>query len=135
MMKTCIQVCVVALLVGLAGCGGPGSLQDVEGTVTLNGQNLAEGDITFIPADTQFGGEGGKIKDGAFKMKARSGKNKVEIRANREVPGKTVPSAAGPGAKEPLMESIIPPKYNEKTELQADVSASNRSFKFDLKTP
>jgi len=123
------------LLATLAGCGSSTPLVDVEGTVTLNGEKLPEGDVTFVPADSKYGGEGGKIKGGAFKLKARAGKNKVQIRAVRPS-GKTAPSAAGPDAPpEPVMESAVPERYNDKTTLEADVSTGNRSFKFDLKSP
>jgi len=131
---------ILALLTGwlivLVGCSGRGKLMEVEGTVTLNGKPLAEGDIAFMPEDKKFGGEGGKIKDGRFKFKVRAGKNKVEIRATQEVPGKKAPSAAGPDAPpEAVRESIIPTKYNDQTTLEADVGPEKKSFTFDLKSP
>jgi hypothetical protein len=124
------------LILTLAGCSGGASVIEVGGTVTLNGKELPEGDIVFVPTDSKLGGEGGKIKDGKYRLKAKPGKNKVEIRATREVPGKTMPSAAGPGAPpEPLRESIIPTKYNDQTTLEADVGPGKSTFNFDLKTP
>lgn len=135
MIRWLVLASFAGLLITLAGCGG-GGLLDVEGTVALNGTPVAEGDIAFIPEDKKFGGEGGVIKDGRFKMKARAGKNKVEIRASRIVPGKTIPSAAGPGAPaEPLRESIIPPKYNDQTTLNEEVKPGKTTFTFNLTSP
>jgi hypothetical protein len=125
----------VGALVALTGCDGSGTKIDIEGEVKLNGEPVADGDINFIPEDKKFGGEGGKITGGKYKMKARPGKNKVEIRATKEVQGKKVPSAAGPDTFETARESIIPKKYNEETTLTADVSATNKTHNFDLKSP
>lgn len=126
----------LALFIGLSGCGSGGKSLDVEGTVLLNGKDLEEGDITFVPEDKNLKAEGGKIANGKFRLKAPIGKCKVEIRATRVVPGKTQPSAAGPDAPpEPLRESIVPAKYNDQTTLNADVGPGKTTFKYELKTP
>jgi hypothetical protein len=119
---------LAGLLFCVAGCGGDGTVT-VEGTVTLDNTPVPEGDILFIPEDKQFGAEAGKIKDGAYSLKARSGKNRVEIRAMREVPGKK-----GPMGNEAVYEPIIPPQYNEKSKLSAEVSSDKRKFPFELKS-
>jgi hypothetical protein len=127
------MLCVGLMAVGI-GCGSSEFIE-VSGSVSVDGQPLKEGDISFVPLDKRFGGEGGKVSNGKFTMRARPGKNRIEIRANEVVPGKTVPSAAGPDAPpEPMIRSIVPPKYNEQSTLEEDVSAAKRTFTFDLKT-
>jgi hypothetical protein len=127
---------LVVALATIAGCGAGTKVLDVEGTVTLDGKPLAEGDISFIPLDKTQGGEGGKIKDGKYRMNAKPGTNRVEIRAVREVPGKKMPSAAGPGAPaEAVMEQAVGPDYNEKSKLQAEVEAGKTTHNFEVKSP
>ncbi|HEY1188199.1 MAG TPA: hypothetical protein VGE74_11110 [Gemmata sp.] len=129
-MRTWFVAVLVGALVTAAGCGGASGPKkmDVSGSVQLDGQPLAEGDIVFIPEDKTAGAEGGKIKDGKYKMQAREGKNKVEITATRVVPGKK-----GPMGTEDLLESIVPEKYNTKSTLSADVGSGKTEHNFDLK--
>jgi hypothetical protein len=124
--------CAALLAFGMAfvaaGCGKSGpQMMEVTGTVKYDGQPVAEGDISFIPEDKSVGGEGGKIKDGRYTLKVKEGKNKVQIFASRGVPGKKGPMG------EDLVEQYIPEKYNDKTELTADVSSGKKEFNFDLK--
>jgi hypothetical protein len=129
-MSRSTAVAAVALLslAVLFGCGGDVGPEkhDVSGTVSYDGQAVAEGQITFIPEDTSVGGEGGEIKDGRYAAKARAGKNKVEIWATRVVPGKKGPMG------EDLVEPYIPEKYNDKTTLSVEVGSGKTEHNFDL---
>jgi hypothetical protein len=121
---------LAALMAGLVapGCGKSGPKQlEVTGTVKFDGKEVAEGDITFIPEDKSVGAEGGKIKDGKYTIKARIGKNKVQIFASRPVPGKKGPMG------EDLIEQYIPEKYNIQTELSVDAAEGKTEHNFDLK--
>jgi hypothetical protein len=51
-----------------AGCGG-GSDASISGTVTLDGQPLAKGDITFSAEGGQGGTGGGSIVAGKYEVK------------------------------------------------------------------
>ncbi len=120
------------LVVAVAGCSSSGTpLRQVTGKVTWNGNPLPAGDIVFIPEDKSFGAEAGKIKDGQYSLQARSGKNRVEIRASRPVPGKFRPSAAGDGKMQPVIEDYIPPEYNTGSTLTAEVASGKTTFDFD----
>jgi hypothetical protein len=140
---------VVSLAVGaaMAGCGDGGAARSgtarVKGTVTVNGQPLAVGGISFLP-DKQRQTKGraamGKIVDGKVeKMKtyddgdgAIVGWHKVTIRSAK--PGGPVSSK--PGAAPPKVIQRIPARYNTATELTFEVVAGKvNEFKFDLKIP
>src|SRR6185437_14801065 len=102
--------CLAAVVLVLAGCGEPGPRKyKVSGTVRYDGQMVADGDVIFIPEDKSVGPEGGKIKDGKYSLMAREGKNQVQLRASRVVPGKKGPMG------EDWVESYLPEKYNDKT--------------------
>lgn len=128
MTRRLLLIPVAVFLLAFSACGGgAGSLINVEGTASYDGKAIEEGDIQFIPADTKYGAEGGKIINGSFTAKARVGKNKVAIRASRKT-GKQGPM--GPGDEE--RESYIPDKYNDKTTLEEEVSSSKKKFEFKL---
>jgi hypothetical protein len=118
---------LVTMVFVAVGCSDA-RMHEVEGTVTLDGKDLREGDIVFTPEDTKLGPDAGKIKDGKYKFKAKPGKMKVQILATREVPGKK-----GPMGTEPLLEDIIADEYNAKTTLTADVGPGKTKFDFQLK--
>ena len=123
---------IVSAMVLLAGCGGDGRVQ-VAGTVTLDGESIETGTIAFRPADGQGPTAGALITAGRYTVRVTPGRMSVEIEGFRET---------GRGPLEPsdpdspivaMTEPIVPPKYNTATELQVDVSASNRRLDFPLR--
>ncbi len=128
MIRFCSFGVLVGLVVAAAGCGKPAATKlDVSGTVKYDGQDVAEGYITFVPGDKSVGPEAGPIKDGKYTAKVVSGKNTVKIQATRTVPGKKGPMG------EDFVEQYIPEKYNDKTELDADIAVGKTTHNFDLK--
>lgn len=104
------------------GCGGGSGVEapptsKVKGVVTLDGNPLAEGEITFEIVGKSLSTL--EIKDGAFSGDAPQGKNTVAIRAYKAGPPlDTEPS--GP----PTKNNFIPARFNDETTLSAEVSAS-----------
>jgi len=120
-------------LVVAVGCGASGpKTVEVSGTVTFDGEPVSEGDIIFKSADSSSGGSAGKIKDGKFAFPSLLGAKKVEITAMRDVLGKF--DESNPGEKVQMRESYIPITYNTNTTLTADVTDSNTTFDFNLKS-
>ena len=127
-----VTLLTVALLVGGCAKTDPRSRSfEVSGTVTFDGQPVADGGITLVSEDPTLASDAGSIKDGQFKFLASAGKKKVQIRASREIPQ--------PGPKnvlrDPKFEEYIPAKYHENTELEIEVvpGGENR-FDFPLKS-
>jgi hypothetical protein len=135
----------LAIVVACAGCGAAGDglpRQPVTGTVTLDGQPLARGVITFTPAAGQATQSGGVIAAGRFWVPREQGpvpgQYSVSIssasveasvppdEAKTGMPGHVAPNRA----RDP-----IPDKYNASTTLTALVKeGGGNSFQFDLKT-
>lgn len=124
---------VLALLpvavLALVGCGpGWGS---ASGTVTLDGELLKDGVISFHP-DGGGATAYGTVKDGAFSIATgqqdglTSGKYKVTVSAS------TIPKE---GTTE-TAKLITPAKYAKpaSTDLEADVKPGPNSFKFEMKS-
>lgn len=110
----------------VVGCGPSGpKTYEVSGFVKYDGQDVAEGEVIFTAPNG--GAEGGTIKGGRYTVKAREGKNKVEIKASKVIPGKKG------GMGEEWVEQYIPEKYNDKTTLTAEVGSGKTSHDFDLK--
>jgi hypothetical protein len=118
-------------IVGAIGCGGP-KLVKVTGRVTLDGKDLEDGEITFVSKDPAIGPDAGKITGGRFDVMVKPGSKKVEIRASKQI---GVIKDKAMGGDFPQFESIIPDKYNEKSELTLDVPDAGVQDKlFELKS-
>jgi hypothetical protein len=119
----------------VAGCGsaptGP-KMYSVSGTVTFDGKPLPKGDIILFPATPGLAPDAGSIKDGKYSLNAKIGERRVDIRASREVPGKTKPRVPPLTGDEPVIESYIPAVYNSETTLKATVTDSAAKNKFDF---
>lgn len=120
--RLCLAVLGVAVVIGSSGCGRtPGlNVQPVSGTVTVDGAPLAEGWITFRAVDGDTRGLAGRITNGAYRAEAFAGPARIAVTATRAVPGKFVAPAPGV-APQPKTEQFIPRRYNEKTELAAEI--------------
>ena len=111
----------------LAGCGSDSQQRhSLEGTVTLDGQPLASGAITFRPlAGTDGPSAGGKVTDGRFSVQPEGGtfvgKFRVEITASRKS-GKQEKDYRT-GKPMDIIEQYLPPRYNSQSELTAEVTA------------
>lgn len=127
-----------ALLLGLlaiAGCG-PTSQKDiptvpVRGTVTLDGQPMADGEIVFTTVAEGYRASL-PVKNGSFEGQVAPGDRNVEIYAYKEVPGNT--EMYGPNA-EPSRENYIDPQYNTNSQMRANVMTEGTAeLKFDVKS-
>lgn len=114
----------------LVGCGPNEPIAvEVSGTVTLNGQPMTDGKITFFPP-----GEGPTemdIVNGSFTGKAKEGLNVVRI--GQYVKGPVPPSM--PDMEPPLI-NTLPPRYNTQSTLDANVKTGGENkFTFELTNP
>jgi hypothetical protein len=144
----CGQVVCAALLGCLiVGCSG-GDVSTLSGTVTFEGQPLAEGNLRLMPADGGAGhGAGAKIVNGSYDIPANGGltpgRYSVMISATR--PATAAEAAArsdGQGSADPDEEEgegdapaqvqLIPAKYNVATTLTVTVEKGANTEDFDL---
>ncbi len=124
--QTAPAVFVTLIVALLFGCNRDGKVA-VSGTITFEGEPIATGHIIFTPVDPSIGPDADKIVDGRFSFRASPGEKRVEVFADRPV-----------GEPDPVMklqrkEQYIPTRYNEETELVAQVSDSGgNEFAFEL---
>lgn len=120
----------VALAAG--GCGGPRDRAILVGSVTLDGQPLADGTISFIPL-SKTPSSGTVIQKGSYRAAVTPGSYRVEIVATRMV----APNQSGGTSRtppEPVFESIIPARYNTASTLVQDVRLDSTRADFALTT-
>ena len=128
-----------------AGCGGGSDdgldRQNVYGKVTLDGAPLPHGIISFDPAEGSPGtvSVGGVVTDGSYNIERATGptpgKYRVSIRSAGTDEG--IDLNAAPGAPPPRKKAAkdpIPPEYNTKSTLTAEVKAESTEVNFDLKS-
>lgn len=128
-MERCIHTTLICLLGALAsGCAPSGpKTYPVSGTVTFNGEIVPKGHIVFAPVDGSTAPDAGEILNGRFQLRAKAGKKRVEIMADREI-----------GKMDPVMhtvprQSYIPAKYNTQTILEREVTPDgDNKFPFEL---
>ena len=117
-----------------AGCSGSGPAT-VEGTVTLNGEPLKEGVVTFVPADpTASGTAGAPIKDGKFRAEVPRGEMRVQISAPKVV-GKRKAYDTPDSPVVDIVDELIPARYNVQTQLKVTVTSSGQKETFELTSP
>jgi hypothetical protein len=120
----------------LAGCGGGDELprRAVSGTVTLDGQPLAEGTIRFDPADGQATGGGDVIRGGSYSLPRANGLVPGQYRVSiSSASGASGASGEAPGSAGVMMSEQIPSRYNSRSELTAEVADSgSNTFDLDL---
>jgi hypothetical protein len=133
-----VMATMVLSLAILAGCGGEKQPQRfaLEGTVTLDGEPLTEGNIRFLPApETDGGMVGAKISEGRFVIPAEKGavpgKYRVEIGASRKT-GRKVPNPMSQQLVDEFVQ-FLPERYNLQSTLTTEVTvAGPNRFEFAL---
>jgi hypothetical protein len=137
---------LLLLSIGWAASGCFGSADDlpregVSGTVTLDGQPLANGTIQFSPTTEGGGptapsGGGAKIEDGQFSIPRASGLVAGNYKTSISSAGKrdrTKPAV--PGKPAGLAKELVPAKYNAKTTLTAEIKkGGSYDLKYDLQS-
>jgi len=126
-------LCLLALTVsGLTlGCAGGAATSTVTGNVTFEGKPLPDGDIVFFDPENKLAPDAGKIKDGVYSVAVKPGKKRVEIRASKMQ--KLPPDKKGAMGETELPMDYLPEKYNQKSELTADITSGGvNTFDFTL---
>lgn len=130
-MRPLVFIALAAVVaVGLAGCGSAAGVPldetiPVQGKVQLDGQPLAEGEITFSVDGKPP--QIAPITDGAYSGQALVGENRVEIAVY-----KTETDAM---TGDPMKINTLPARFNTQSTLKAPVTASGpNQFDFEVQS-
>ncbi len=131
---------LVPLVLPLGGCGreydGP-KRYPLSGKVSYDGEPVDVGTISFLPAGgADLHISGGEIVNGAYSVPEERGANagnyRVEIRWSKKTGQKYFD--ADLQLENDARQEGLPPRFHEKSELTADVSAAQTTFDFHLKS-
>jgi hypothetical protein len=128
-----LSICLTVALI--AGCGEENAGSAITGQVLFQGKPLNRGTIEFSPAAGQPTMSGGEIVDGHYAIPAEKGlqPGMYDVRIS-SVQGGAAPSNELPGEPPSPPKELIPPEYNTKTKLTAEVKESGDN-KFDFTIP
>jgi hypothetical protein len=138
-MKFALPLTAIVLAMLSLGCSQHDGytelgLVDVSGTVTLDNKPLAGAKIAF-EGDDKRSAMGTTDSAGHYTLMYDS-QTRGTTPGAKVVRITTVEVGEGGGGAEgsSVAKESIPPRYNQKSELKADVSATNKTFNFDLKS-
>ena len=126
----------VSLLLAVAGCDSGDGRLEVSGTVTLDGEPLPSGSISFRPMQGTHGPTGGgEIVDGRFSIRSDKGvmpgSYRVEISATRKTGKKVMDTILQTEVDEIVQ--YLPDKYNKDSELVRELTeAGPNELTFEL---
>jgi len=117
----------------VAGCGGSGN---VSGTVTLNGEMVDGGVITFHPADQPNAADKGNARIAGGKYSITSpdlvpGNYLVKIIWLKPT-GKKVDAPGDPGVKMDQTQQVVPKQYNSESTLTRELKSGSNTLNFEL---
>lgn len=121
---------MLTLLLQVAGCSDP-TQGVVSGSIVVDGQPAEQGGITYIPLDKDGRTAGAEILDGKYSGVVPVGKYRVELRVPKKV-GETKIYDTPDSPIQPIMEEVLPAKFNENSELTLDVPAGKLTKDYDL---
>src|SRR4051812_18109818 len=110
-MKRFALVLGVALTFAAAGCAERRPV--VSGSVTLDGQPVANGAIQFFPVGGDGQTAGTAIRDGRYQMEASPGLMKVVINAPQVVGQRPAYDDEPNGARTDVVRESVPPRYSD----------------------
>jgi len=133
--RFCVFFGLFLTLGWLAGCGpsdlpGTRATVPVSGSVSVDGQPLADGEVHFTKSPEID--EIILVKNGKFEGQASAGERIVKIYGFREAKPAEAPGGyTPPGGAAPSKENYIPAQYNEESTMKETVEA-NKTFEFKV---
>ncbi|MCE9563451.1 MAG: hypothetical protein K8U57_15535 [Planctomycetes bacterium] len=134
-----LPITLLGVLLCVVGCAND-KRSEVSGTVKLNGQDIPQGSINFIPIEGNTGaGAGAVIENGKYHISrdkgVTSGKNRVEIRAFVNTGRKVQDPTGPPGTMTTERVPALPASFNDQSTLIKEVKSGTDTIDFDINIP
>jgi hypothetical protein len=127
------KLLLIALVVApsVLGCSSEPSQSTVKGTVTLNGQPLANGLINFVAVNADAQTAEATITAGQYEAIVPPGEKRVEIRAPK-ITGKQKMYDTPDSPTVDVVTELLPPQYNVDSTLTMSVVDGEQEKSFEL---
>jgi len=106
----------------------------VSGTVSMDGQPVKSGAITFVKTDGELVRAGAVISDGTFQAKLAPGKYRIELTGQKVVGKRKQKGFDGKDEEVESTEELFPERYNAKTELSQEIKPGPNKIDLKLNT-
>ena len=127
-----VPLITLSLCVGCSSGGKSGEVE-VKGTVTIDGQPIPRGSLSFVATDKAAPTGGAVIKDGQFMGFTMPGEKKVVIIGNKVVGQEKLYDTPDSPTRDKL-ESVVPAQYGalQTTPLTVTIAGPQDDLKFEL---
>jgi hypothetical protein len=131
-MKTPTLIVAILFCLLAMGCEEP-NVGILSGKVMVDGQPAETGSIAFFPVDGQAVTAGGVIADGEYNARVPLGKSRVVIRVPKVV-GEAKLYDVPDSPTQPLLDEMLPARYNNESELEITVEKGPHEHNFETTT-
>lgn len=114
-----LSICVFVL----SGCTPDNGMLDISGKVTMDGEPVPSGTISFMPVSGQGTTSGGEIIDGEYTAEVSPGELAVQVTSPQEVRKENPTAEEVERGLDVDRKETIPPKYNRASVLRITVAA------------
>jgi hypothetical protein len=134
--RSFVVLCACLLLAGCESRTYEGEQRfPITGKVTVDGQPVDIGTISFLPTNSERRVSGGPIQDGVYsvteEMGPNAGAHRIEIHWHKKTGAKYRDNDSG--EMYDTRKEGLPAKFHSQSELTAEVSPEKTTFDFDLK--
>jgi hypothetical protein len=127
------------LLISFLGCGRPKTTATVSGVISLDGEPLESGAISFYPisggSTTAAQSAGATIdKGGRYRTEILPGRFRVEISSSRSVGQRKRYEDLPDSPMDDILKEVVPAVYNTSSSLERDISLDTKTLDFVLQS-
>jgi hypothetical protein len=124
------QILLLLTYIALVGCS-PSNLATVTGSVTVDGEPAKVGAIAFFAVHGKAPTAGAPIVDGKYSALVTPGLCTVQVRVSKIVGKKKIYDTPNSPVREVWAE-VLPPKYNDDSQLKLEVKPGANKQDYDL---
>jgi hypothetical protein len=125
-------------LLSAVGCGPKDARLAIKGVVTLDGEPVASGVVSFFPMTPSAGTTvaGAAVSQGRYELQVSKGLPPGDYRVEIRIPRPTGRTAVDPatGESTPEVREAAPARYNEESELRVTVAPGTGDLDFLLES-
>ncbi|WP_166831475.1 S24/S26 family peptidase [Thalassoroseus pseudoceratinae] len=134
MNRLALSALALMVTVALSGCGDKSENVQITGKISIDGEPIPKGTISFVSADGETPTGGGVIKDGSYTALVPPGDKVVLVLGNKVVGKEPLYQGVPDSPTRDSYEKVTPDAYNAAhlTPLKATITESQENLDFEL---